>query len=629
MLFNPCRSAVSLEKRRFVGNGFNLDLAYITDRIIAMGFPSSGKEYFYRNPWKQTKKFLTHFHGENYKVYNLCCEKDRQYDAGRFNDQVECFPFEDHQAPPIGLIHKFCRSVDEFLKENEANVVAVHCKAGKGRTGLMICAYLLYSGRFNSPAKSMEYYGDKQTKDGKGVTIPSQKRYIKYYNTVLDKGFPPSRKTKVLKLYISSLPVGMETVVLIYQRAHDTLSPYSVMKFEASFTKKDAQCYLIDENTKKRIHNVKAKIAGSTHKALFEETNAPEVEGDIKIVVYKKNATKKNFLFSAWFNTAFIPSTNRVVAMKPDLDKAKKSLPQDVKLVPHFTESGASPPPTTRGERLLEMSQSAGSDAGPGASSSLSRMTIGELPRGLDDEIELAPVTPASRLDSSKSLETHKIEVPMTPNTRKDAHIEHLEAEMSSLKEAMREMAAEQATGAEDLKIRLNESASDKRRLELELVEKTQDFASALFDMEQQVSYTKDEAQRLAKERDALAEKINELESVPTKTLNDIIDDLEEQNKELRTENDALRNALDQRESSDKLIEESFSGAPLDGVTETGKTELVGSLHVSIDKMHQLMSLLKKEQDANRDLNQKLQKFLNQEKEVLDIEEFVNNYIEN
>lgn len=200
---------------------------------------------------------------------------------------------------------------------------------------------------------------------------------------------------------------------------------------------------------------------------------------------------------------------------------------------------------------------------------------------------------------------------------------------MSSLTEAMREMAAEQATGAEDLKIRLNESASDKRRLELELVEKTQDFASALFDMEQQVSYTKDEAQRLAKERDALAEKINELESVPTKTLNDIIDDLEEQNKELRTENDALRNALDQRESSDKLIEESFSGAPLDGVTETGKTELVGSLHVSIDKMHQLMSLLKKEQDANRDLNQKLQKFLNQEKEVLDIEEFVNNYIEN
>ena len=57
-MFSPCRSAVSLEKRRYIGDGFNLDLAYITDRIIAMGFPSSGKEYFYRNPWKQTKKFL-------------------------------------------------------------------------------------------------------------------------------------------------------------------------------------------------------------------------------------------------------------------------------------------------------------------------------------------------------------------------------------------------------------------------------------------------------------------------------------------------------------------------------------------------------------------------------------------
>ena len=59
--FNSCRSAVSLKKRRYVGDGFNLDLAYITDRIIAFGFPASGKEYFYRNPWRQTKKFLNHF----------------------------------------------------------------------------------------------------------------------------------------------------------------------------------------------------------------------------------------------------------------------------------------------------------------------------------------------------------------------------------------------------------------------------------------------------------------------------------------------------------------------------------------------------------------------------------------
>jgi len=43
------RGLVSGKKIRYDQNGFNLDLTYITDRIIAMCFPGSGVESLYRN----------------------------------------------------------------------------------------------------------------------------------------------------------------------------------------------------------------------------------------------------------------------------------------------------------------------------------------------------------------------------------------------------------------------------------------------------------------------------------------------------------------------------------------------------------------------------------------------------
>jgi len=43
------RSIVSGQRKRYIDNNFNLDLSYISERIIAMSFPSSGFESCYRN----------------------------------------------------------------------------------------------------------------------------------------------------------------------------------------------------------------------------------------------------------------------------------------------------------------------------------------------------------------------------------------------------------------------------------------------------------------------------------------------------------------------------------------------------------------------------------------------------
>ena len=56
-LSNTLRTAVSLNKRRFVENGFDLDLTYITDRVIAMSAPAIGGHSAYRNSMQTVQCF--------------------------------------------------------------------------------------------------------------------------------------------------------------------------------------------------------------------------------------------------------------------------------------------------------------------------------------------------------------------------------------------------------------------------------------------------------------------------------------------------------------------------------------------------------------------------------------------
>ena len=62
MDFNFFRELVSKEKIRFIDDDFNLDLSYITEKVIAMAYPAEGLESVYRNKITDVSAFLKKYH---------------------------------------------------------------------------------------------------------------------------------------------------------------------------------------------------------------------------------------------------------------------------------------------------------------------------------------------------------------------------------------------------------------------------------------------------------------------------------------------------------------------------------------------------------------------------------------
>ncbi|CAJ2630549.1 unnamed protein product [Trifolium pratense] len=335
------RHVVSQNKRRYQEGGFDLDMTYITENIIAMGFPagdmSSGffgyVEGFYRNHMEEVIKFFETHHKDKYKVYNLCLE--RLYDASLFEGKVASFPFDDHNCPPLQLVISFCQSAYSWLKQDIENVVVVHCKAGMARTGLMISSLLLFLKFFPTAEESMDYYNQKRCVDGKGLVLPSQIRYVKYFERVLtyfNGECPPPRRCMLRGFRLHRCPYWIRPSI--------TISDHSGVLFS---TKKHPRTKdLLPED-----FWFTAPKKGVMVFALPGEPGLTELAGDFKIHFHDRQGD-----FYCWLNTTM--TENRKVLNTGDLDGFdKRKLPSpgfqvEVVLVDHNGNVVASKPEITK-----------------------------------------------------------------------------------------------------------------------------------------------------------------------------------------------------------------------------------------------------------------------------------------
>ena len=168
---------------RFTEDGFNLDLTYVLDRLLAMAYPPESVA----GSKTDVCTLLEQRHRNCYKVYNLCSLREGRtkgtmaYPSSKFLGRVLALPSEEKAPPSFGALLQFVQDAHAWLQAHPQNVAAVHCKVGRGRVGSAICAYLLWSGHSASAADALDFFAVRRAP----VSLPSQARCVHYMDRFL------------------------------------------------------------------------------------------------------------------------------------------------------------------------------------------------------------------------------------------------------------------------------------------------------------------------------------------------------------------------------------------------------------------------------------------------------------
>lgn len=179
----------------------------------------------------------------------------------------------------------------------------------------MIGALLLHTLHFDNAHEALRFYAWARTKDMKGVTIPSQRRYVQYYSDLIFRmnGVYTPRPLRLMQI----------SVGCFHQNSTTHCSP----------TRRSRVAFRIVIS---RGHGCKRTelFRSELQHANFDEPwslqfNHPlTLLGDIHVEFKTRNScvssTKETVLFAFWFNTTFEEARNGLQLLKSDLDKAHK-----------------------------------------------------------------------------------------------------------------------------------------------------------------------------------------------------------------------------------------------------------------------------------------------------------------
>jgi hypothetical protein len=104
------------------------------------------------------------------------------------------------------LLISICHDIAAFLRQSPSNLIAIHCKAGKGRSGTVACAWMLHSRVFEKADDAMAYFDRMRMVDSIGINLPSQVRYVRYMEAIENEGMPREKQARLLAIDFEPVP---------------------------------------------------------------------------------------------------------------------------------------------------------------------------------------------------------------------------------------------------------------------------------------------------------------------------------------------------------------------------------------------------------------------------------------
>ncbi|XP_062453137.1 tensin-2-like isoform X3 [Rhea pennata] len=207
---------------RVLERRFEFELTYVTERILCVVFPGALEEGRYRGLLRELAHMLTSRHRDAYTLFNL---SEKRRDIARLNPKVQEFGWPDLHAPPLDKLCSVCKALEGWLRAQPQHVAVLHCKGDKGKTGVIVAAYMHYSKISASADQALGTLTMRKFCEEKVAAAlqPSQRRYINYFGGLLSGSIKMNSSTLFLHhVLVPVLPAfepgaGYQPFLKIYQ----------------------------------------------------------------------------------------------------------------------------------------------------------------------------------------------------------------------------------------------------------------------------------------------------------------------------------------------------------------------------------------------------------------------------